>query len=207
MVHGFDTSVGAAFIATIAESHRALPGWRVPLPSPVDRMGINPFTKEPVLFRGTRDPGPDGKPLVPPSLPFQCVLLPPVEDWENRYLALDFTLSHESGLTVADRDSDDGFDREVEIMEERRLCDEPLYGGLDQDGDPRFLWTVPARIFSPLANLAQEDVAGTLREWNNRSQSPNAVEDLEDLRELSLAAVSQARDMFIWQVHAYFRSK
>jgi hypothetical protein len=203
MADGFDTSIGAAFIATLAELQIALPGWRVPLRESVARMGLNPFTKEPLLFPNTRDPGPDEAPSVPLTLPFQCMALPAVEDWEDRYLALDFTLSNEPGITPADREAG----RELEVMLARGLCDEPLFGGMNQEGDPRFLYSVPERIVERLATLPAEDLPNMLRAWNRRSRSANALEDLHGLRDLAVAALSQRRLMFIWQVHAYFRAE
>lgn len=201
VLFGFKTSVGAAFIATFDELRTALPGWRVPLPAPVKRMGLNPFTQEPLLIPSTRDPGPDVAPDIPSTLSFQAVLLPAVEDWEDRYLALDFALSQEPGLAAAERDTD----VELQRMLDRGLCEEPLFGGSSRVGDPRFLTSVPERIVAALSSLSTEAVPELLDEWNRRSASPSSLATLHALRELALLAIAQGRLMFIWQVHPYHR--
>lgn len=198
---GFQTSVGAAFIATLDELREALPGWRVPLPAPIKRIGVNPFTRERLLLPSTRDPGPDVAPGVPATLPFQATLLPPVEDWEDRYLALDFAIGREPGLTEVEREGD----AELETMLRRGLCEEPLLGGLNSIGDPRYLTAVPERIIDALATLAAEHVPHLLREWNARSASPSTADDLLALRDLAICAKSQGRAMFVWQIHPYHR--
>jgi len=201
VLFGFKTSVGAAFIATFHELETALPGWRAPLPTPVKRMGLNPFTQEPLQLPATRDPGPDVAPDVPSTLPFQAVLLPAVEDWEARYLALDFAISREPGLSSIDRDAD----VELQTMHARGLCEEPLFGGLDRVDDPRFLTSVPERIVAALSSVSTEAVAALLDEWNRRAPSPSTLAQLNALRELALLAIAQGRLMFIWQVHPYHR--
>jgi len=201
VLFGFKTSVGAAFIATLPELQTALPGWRLPLPAPVQRMGLNPFTQEPLLIPSTRDPGPDVAPEVPSTLPFQAVLLPAVEDWEDRYLALDFAISREPGLSAAQRDTD----VELQTMLDRGLCEEPLLGGLNRVDDPRFLTSVPERIVAALSSSPTEAVPELLDEWNRRSSSPSTLATLNALRELALSAVAQGRLMFIWQVHPFHR--
>lgn len=87
----------------------------------------------------------------------------------------------------------------------RGLYEEPLFGGSNHTGDPRFLLSVPRRVVDALTSLPTEKLPDLLREWNVRSASPSSLKDLAALRDLALAARTQRRLMFIWQVHPYHR--
>ena len=201
MRSGFSTAVGAAFVASTEELRAALPGWRVPLAKPIRRKGRNPFTGEPMWIESTRDPGSDTPAPVPRRLPFECIRLPSLELWEACYLALDLALSREPGLDAAAH-GDDWLD----VAAERGLCEEALYGGMDNAGDPRFLWIVPARITSRLAAIRTEDIDAELREWNRRSPERMTEQHLEDLVGIASAAVAQRRSLFLWLEHPLHRA-
>jgi hypothetical protein len=189
----FDTDRIACFAATRAELHGALPGWRVPLPAPIERMGKNPFTGKPMILK-TRDPGPDRPVALPASLPFEHVLLPSVEDWESRYVALDLTLAGDDGC-APDHFSDSG--ALVDIMIERGLYDYALFGDVLQE---HWVLAVPQRLVAMLNSLADDSLGVFLTSWNLRSPSPSTLDDLRDLWTLARSANAQQREMFLWLV-------
>jgi len=120
-----DTRKFAAFIATRAELAAALPGWRAPLSEPGDRYGLGTRLGR-YVFR-TKDPEPGAVAPVPATLPFPSVRLPPKEDWEQRYVALDFALRREKEFSEDEWETRDFW----QTMEKRQLFEEPLFGAAD----------------------------------------------------------------------------
>jgi hypothetical protein len=143
-------------------------------------------------------------------LPFEHVLVPRhAEDWEARYLALDLALDSDPARAPWDAENHDIDYAELDrMMKRRRLIDEPLSaGGGDPNAsnDPRWLYLVPRRMVDKLAAIAPVDMPTMLAEWNARSPSKNAADDLEGLSELAARAIASKRDMFAWLCHPTLR--
>jgi hypothetical protein len=189
----FDTDRIACFVATRAELHAALPGWRIPLPMPVERPGRNPFNGKPTVLK-TRDPGPDGPVAIPPSLAFEHVLLPNEEDWESRYVALDLALAGDDGRAPDPFGDPDAL---AAIMTARGLDESALLGG-DWPYDPRWVFAVPQRLTAGLNALREDSLGAILVSWNLRSPSPSTLDDLRDLWTLAGSATAQQREVFLW---------
>lgn len=174
----FPTVLGAAFVAKRDELEAALPGWR----RPGERRSWLDDASE--------------APAVPRDLPFDHVVLPPSERWEERYLALDLALAREPpfvGGSVYD------------ALAERGLATEPIVAHGSFDDDPRFVWLVPARLCERLAAIASDALERELHEWNARSPEPNLKDELRELVDLARRGRSAGRDLYIWQVHAHHR--
>jgi hypothetical protein len=189
----FETDRPACFIATFSELRTALPDWRVPLPSPIARVGKNPLTGKPLTV-STRDPGPDEPTRVPRVLAFEHALLPNEEDWEHRYIALDLALSGEAARAPDFAD----WEGVAEQLEARGLHEDALLGGAVDAGDPRWVVTVPRRLVAGLRELDDRQLPRLLDEWNSRSPSASAEEDLRDLWMLARRATAQGQGMFLW---------
>jgi hypothetical protein len=186
----FDTNRTACFVSGFSELRAALPGWRVPLPSRIERTVPNPFTGKPVQT-WTRDPGPDGPARVPERLRFEHVLLPYDEDWERRYLALDLVLSGEPGLAPEFGDGEALCD----ALFERGLQVDALFGG---EAHSRWVYGVPQRIGSALCAIDGASVAAVVDAWNARASASSSVGELEALLRLARSAARQGRGLFLW---------
>lgn len=200
---GFATSVDASFIAAFDELRAALPGWRVPLPQPERRTVHNPFTGEAISGVVTRDPGPGDRPPIPERLPFSCLLLPSCECWERHYLALDLASS------VAPAPTEEDWEDYIGLMWKRDLMREPLFGGLDNPGEPYSLTEVPGRLFLHLAELTNATASRLANDW--MAYCPDApaysvISCLNALRELAQLARRERRRLYMWNIHPYYRA-
>lgn len=200
----FSSSDGALFVATLAQLMTQLPGWRVPLAEPERRAVTNPFTGELIPDVLTTDPGPPTHPAIPLKFPFPCVLLPSREDWEQNLLALDLALSGEPRLP--DEVWEDGW---FELMFERGLCEQPLLGGDDDVGDPRYMYEVPERLTERLLQLRASDVDLVAKAWLARcwESAAGPAEYLSRFCELARLAASTNGRLFSWNIHPLHRAQ
>ena len=200
----FPTSGGALFSARLEQLTQQLPGWRVPLPEYQRRTVTNPFTGELIPDVLTRDPGPRTQPGIPERLVFPCVRLPAREDWEENYLALDLALSAVPPLSASDWE--DGW---FELMLERGLLEEALFGGLDEVGETWQLHEVPPRLVERLLELQPVDLRAMADAWLARCNTPaDAPEQyLAQFCELARQAQRTNARMFSWNVHPCHREK
>lgn len=143
----------------------------------------------------TLDPGPHVYPpvyaKVPPTLPFEHALPPNEEDWESRYLALDYALSNAPARAPEFFE----YDALDDAMRPRGLVSPALLGG-----EEAWIWVVPSRIIAALGALEKASLASTLDGWNQRSPAQNRPEDLVALSELARNATAARRDMFLWVI-------
>jgi len=163
---------------------------RVPLPSPVERMDVNPFTGKPVRGSATRDPQPGVDAEVPETLAFEHITLPDRDDWISDYVILDLLLAGKEDVAIPEWDRDAEF---VSVMKARGLFEMPLYG-LRRC----LLLSVPSRIRIALSALTEVQLEGLLIKWNAHSSSPNTLEELTQLWSLACHAADQHREMFLW---------
>jgi hypothetical protein len=132
------------------------------------------------------------------------VLLPSCELWERHYLALDLAVS-----TAAKLSEEQWEDEYLHIMIDRDLATEPLFGGLDDPGEPYFLSVMPERFLSRIAAIDDADLISLAERW--REQSPfslsySAFACLEALCSLARFARAENREVFIWNIHPYYRA-
>lgn len=198
----FSTSGGALFAATLSQLAQQLPGWRVPLAQSQRRTVTNPFTGELIPDVLTRDPGPCTQPPVPEHLTFPCVPLPSREDWEQNYLALDLALS--GAPPLEESAWDDGW---FELMLERGLLEEALFGGFDNVGETWQLFEVPPRLVQLLRQLEPHGVPAMADAWLARcNEAADAPHDyLAAFCDLARLANRTDARVFSWNVHPYHR--
>jgi hypothetical protein len=89
-------------------------------------------------------------------------------------------------------------------LSERGLNREALFGGM-HEGDPHWLYVLPDQLVERLASIEAADMALELEEWNRRSPSKNAFDDLSGLSALARRALTSGRAMFVWLPHPTFR--
>ena len=185
---GFHAGNMALFIASGRDLTAAFPGWRVPLREAIRRPVRNRFTGE--LFEcRTYDPGPDVSAPVPEILPFDHVLIPSEEIWEERYLALDMALS-------GDSESMEALDAEELLLtlKARGLSDQALCNhAVECD-----VTVVPQRLTKALVALEISSLPDFLAAWNRRSPRDNSLSELRALWELAERASLQGKEMFVW---------
>jgi hypothetical protein len=187
-LRGFHAGNMALFIATGPDLTAAFPGWRVPLREAIRRPVRNRFTGE--LFEcRTYDPGPDVSAPVPEILPFDHVLIPSEEVWEERYLALDIALS-------GDTESMEVLDAEQLLLtlKARGLSDQALCNhAVECD-----VTVVPQRLTKALVALEKSSLPDLLATWNRHSPKDNSMSELRALWELVGRASVQGKEMFVW---------
>ncbi len=203
---GFSTARGAIFRAKLDELAGALPGWRLPLPELTFRTVSNPFTGELIPNLLTRDPGPQTAPAVPPRLPFDAVILPSTEDWERQFLALDLALSDapELSANVWNSVGEQGW---LDVMRERELLVESLFGGDDDLSDPRTLHQLPIRLVELLAAARDRGVDLVSDLWQRHAPTPVVASKqyIYLLSDLASAALTGAQALHHWNIHPYHR--
>lgn len=200
----FPTLVDAAFVASFEELCAGLPGWRIPLAEPEWKTVTNPFTGERMSSVLTRDPGPRSGPPIPERLPFRCVVLPSCEFWERHYLALDLAVSAAPILS-----EEQWRDQYLRIMVDRDLTNEPLFGGMDDPGEPYSLSQMPEPLIARLAEMNNLDVPNLVERWLvycPDSLSYSAFACLQALQSLARFAGAENRKVFLWNVHPYYRA-
>jgi hypothetical protein len=192
MQEGFDARRCATFRATRCSLSEALPGWRTF--TVVDKLQWQPEAP------------------VPSRLPFDHVLLPRgAEDWEARWLELDYALSGERvGPMSWDATGDVEWSIVARAMRDRELDREPLSRGGDGLEDPRWVLAVPSRLTKLLAELSQGGQgSGRLGElasrWDAGCPSGNDRDHLVELADLARRAIERKEEIFVWLCHTTLR--
>ena len=165
------------FLASMQELRAACPGWKAPLPRPVKRQGVNPFTKKPIEILTT---APD-----------------PAEFDAGASKHADSARLHRVDLKGLSPVELEGLVRVV--LEESdsqvsNVYDVPLYA---PPGTDEVIFRVPPALVDRLARLDAAALASCVEQWNTAS-GRNLSEYLAPLAELARKAVVESREMFMW---------
>jgi len=166
------------FVASAEELRAACRGWKEPLPTPVKRQTLHPFTKRPMEIMTT---GPDpGEPFDPDT-----VRSPDL----SPFRPVDFKGLGTTEMEDLMRAALDATDEQVNAV-----YDTALYGPPETE---QLIFRVPPPLVERLAGMSPRDLEACGKRWNALvGDEPGPY--LAPLAELARKAKSENRQLYMW---------
>jgi hypothetical protein len=167
------------FLASMQELRAACPGWKDPLPQPVKRQSVNPFTRQPMEFMSC---APDEAEPFDPGAAERANL--------TGLHRVDL-----KGLGTAEMEELVRVVLEGPEQHAANVYDTPLYGP-PGDSD-EVIFRMPTALIDRLARMDDTAVADYLERWNE-AVGHDLSEYLAALTELARKGVAENRQVFMW---------